>query len=73
MNGDEIKALRKSLGMTQKEFAESLGTHQVVVSRWETKRHRPRGLAIKAILRLKNIAGKSEHPAYGPWTGPFPS
>ena len=36
MKGEEIKALRLRLGLTQTELAAEIGVHQVSVARWET-------------------------------------
>ena len=36
MKGEEIKALRLQLGLTQTELAAEIGVHQVSVARWET-------------------------------------
>ena len=33
---EEIKNVRKKLGLTQKEFAELLGSSKSTVERWET-------------------------------------
>ena len=34
MKGEEIKALRLRLGLTQTELAAEIGVHQVTVARW---------------------------------------
>ena len=36
MSGEQIRRLRKKLGLTQAELAQLLGVHAVSVSRWET-------------------------------------
>jgi len=38
-----IQALRQHLGLTQREFAEQLGTRQQTISEWETGQYQPRG------------------------------
>ena len=38
-----IQALRRHLGLTQRELADRLGTRQQTVSEWETGMYRPRG------------------------------
>ncbi len=38
-----IQALRQHLGLTQREFADQLGTRQQTISEWETDMYRPRG------------------------------
>lgn len=41
MTGRLIKEARTSAGLTQRDLAERLGTHQPVVARWEKGRTRP--------------------------------
>jgi len=36
MTGDEVRRIRRRLGLTQVEFAKLVGVHSVTVSRWET-------------------------------------
>jgi len=38
-----IQALRRHLGLTQRELAERLGTRQQTISEWETGLYKPRG------------------------------
>ena len=38
-----IQALRRHLGLTQRELADRLGTRQQTVSEWETGMYKPRG------------------------------
>lgn len=56
MTGPEIKELRKKLKMTQQEFADELGVHQVTVALWETNHKRPSNLAKRQLARLVNNA-----------------
>ena len=42
-DGDNIRALRNHLGLTQREMAEQLGTRQQTISEWEKGLYRPRG------------------------------
>ena len=42
-DGDNIRALRNQLGLTQREMAEQLGTRQQTISEWEKGLYRPRG------------------------------
>ncbi len=42
-DGNNIRALRNHLGMTQREMAEQLGTRQQTISEWEKGLYRPRG------------------------------
>ena len=38
-----IQALRRHLGLTQRELAKRLGTRQQTISEWETGMYKPRG------------------------------
>ena len=38
-----IQALRRHLGLTQREMSDQLGTRQQTISEWETGLYRPRG------------------------------
>ncbi len=42
-DGEYIQALRRHLGLTQRELAERLGTRQQTISEWETGMYKPRG------------------------------
>ncbi|MDP2730228.1 MAG: helix-turn-helix domain-containing protein [Dehalococcoidales bacterium] len=42
-HGDQIRALRHHLGLTQQELAARLGTRQQTISEWEKGMYRPRG------------------------------
>lgn len=41
MTGQLIKKARVSAGLTQRELAQRLGTHQPVIARWENRSTRP--------------------------------
>jgi DNA-binding transcriptional regulator YiaG len=60
MSPQQVKRLRKGLGMTQQEFADSLGVPQSTVGRWEAGLNSPRGLNLKA---LKELAAKTKRKA----------
>ena len=49
MNGQQIKALRFRLGLTQEDFAAKIGVSVSTVQRWETNKRQPSLLAIKSI------------------------
>ena len=38
-----IQALRRFLGLTQREMSEKMGTRQQTISEWETGMYQPRG------------------------------
>ena len=42
-DSQRIQALRRHLGLTQRELADRLGTRQQTISEWETGMYRPRG------------------------------
>lgn len=52
MDGIDIKDVRKSLGLTQAEFAERLGVTFASVNRWENGKAVPQRSRIKAIQEL---------------------
>jgi DNA-binding transcriptional regulator YiaG len=52
MDAEQIRSIRKRMGMTQEEFAERLGTYQEVISRWERGRARAGQFAVRAIVEL---------------------
>ena len=60
MSSEQIKELRKHLGLTQTEFAEKIGVHLQTVSRWERGEMIPRGLALKALKQLAKRTAKKE-------------
>ena len=52
-----IQALRRHLGLTQRELANRLGTRQQTISEWETAMYKPRG-ASSTLLSI--IAEQAE-------------
>jgi transcriptional regulator with XRE-family HTH domain len=53
-----IASLRASMGLTQREFAEKLGTRIETVSRWETGRREPTKDAMERLAVLAHKAGE---------------
>jgi transcriptional regulator with XRE-family HTH domain len=51
-NGDEIRRLRKEMGLGQKEFGMLLGTYASNISYWETGKHIPN---TQNVERLREI------------------
>ena len=49
--------LRRHLGSTQQQLAETLGTRQQTISEWETGMYRPRGTS---VTLLNIIAERAE-------------
>ena len=61
MNGKDIIALRKKLGLkTQKALADKLGVDQVTVNRWENGARKPSPMAVRQLERLMR-KGNNEH------------
>jgi len=57
---DEIKDLRKALGLTQMKFAKKLGTNQIRISRWEKGKESPSEFYQKKLYRLKSKIEEAE-------------
>ncbi len=57
-----IRALRKHLSLTQREFADSLGTRQQTISEWEIGLYKPRG-ASSTLLSIVAEQAKFEYKA----------
>jgi len=53
----EVAALRAKLGLTQEQFAATLGCTSRSVRGWERGEHRPRGLALAALREMERAAG----------------
>lgn len=62
-----IRHLRRRLGMTQEEFAHSIGITVGTVNRWENGRFRPSKLARSTILEFARRHGVRDDP-----NGPLP-
>ncbi len=50
-SAERVRALRQYMGLTQRQFAEELGTEQQRVSEWETGQHQP-GRITATLLSL---------------------
>ena len=60
MNSNDIKELRKILGLTQKELAARLKFDFITVSRWELGKQRPSPQAQRNLARLEKRAKRRE-------------
>jgi len=58
MKAEQIIALRKHLGLTQKELAGRLKVDSITISRWERGTQRPLQSVIRRIERLIKKGGK---------------
>ncbi len=56
---EQIRALRRHLGITQAEMARRLGTRQQTISEWETGQYQPRG-ASSTLLSM--VAEETRFP-----------
>jgi len=63
-DNQRIQALRRYLGLTQRELSDKLGTRQQTISEWETGMYRPRGASATLLsmvaeqAKFKYEAGK---------------
>ena len=57
---ERIRALRRHLGLTQREFAYELGTRQQTISEWERGMYKPRG-ASSTLLSIIAEQAKFEY------------
>jgi len=64
MNGQEIRKLRKAMGLTQQEFAARLGVSFAAVNRWEKGRNAPQPDRLTRIreLHLEYLEGELTPP-----------
>ena len=51
-----IQALRRHLGLTQRELSDRLGTRQQTISEWETGMYRPRGASATLLSMIAEQA-----------------
>lgn len=56
MDPDELKVIRKQLGLTQTELAEALGVRRGAVARWETGTRRITEPVARLLVRLQHEA-----------------
>jgi len=54
---DDVRALRKHMGLTQREMAERLGTRQQTISEWELGLYRPRGASSTLLSIIADQSG----------------
>jgi len=58
----QVHALRRHLGLTQREMADRLGTRQQTISEWEIGQYKPRG-ASSTLLSIIAERAKFEYKA----------
>lgn len=61
MGPEEIKFIRQTLGLSQRELAKALSVAPFTVARWESENgNRPTGLQLDVLRALFNTARKSQ-------------
>jgi len=65
VTGDELRALRLSLGLTQAEFGAQIGVGYQTIGRWEQS-DRLNRIASMAVGAVKPRVHKREKPRTGP-------
>lgn len=53
---ERIRALRRHLGLTQREMANRLGTRQQTISEWEKGMYKPRGASSTLLFIIAEQA-----------------
>jgi DNA-binding XRE family transcriptional regulator len=53
---EHIQALRRHLGLTQREMAARMGTRQQTISEWETGMYQPRGASATLLFLIAENA-----------------
>lgn len=71
MNPEQIRELRRSLSLTQQQFAERLGVSFVTLNRWENGQSRPSAMGISKLRGLAH--GGSAVAGAMPGATPLPS
>ncbi len=59
LGGEEVRFIRKALGLSQASLADRLGVHRVSVARWESSEIPPDGptsVAIRALAAIRLIS-----------------
>lgn len=60
MTSEEIKAIRRRLGLTRDAFAVEAGVHWITITRWENGHAKPRGLSVRSLEQLAARAAREE-------------
>ena len=55
-DSQHIQALRRHLGLTQREMSDRLGTRQQTISEWEKGMYHPRGASAKLLSLIAEQA-----------------
>ncbi len=60
----DVFRLRSRLGLNQEKFAEKLGVSISSVEKWEQGQHKPRGLSLLALERLRKLSRRRMNKRY---------
>jgi len=60
----DVTRLRSRLGLNQEKFAEKLGVSLSSVEKWEQGQHKPRGLSLRALERLRKLSRRRMKKRY---------
>lgn len=60
LTGDEIRAIRMDIPMTQRAFASFMGVSVKTVEAWESGRNHPNGSAARLLQLLKANSGLAD-------------
>ena len=55
-DAEQVRALRRHMGLTQEELAQELNVRQQTVSEWETGQYRPRGASERLLSMVAERA-----------------
>jgi DNA-binding transcriptional regulator YiaG len=61
-DGQQVRALRQHLKLTQAKLADKLGTRQQTISEWETGMYKPRGTSATLLTLVAERAGFKYKP-----------
>jgi DNA-binding transcriptional regulator YiaG len=56
-DGQQVRALRQHLKLTQARLADELGTRQQTISEWETGMYKPRGTSATLLTLVAERSG----------------
>jgi DNA-binding transcriptional regulator YiaG len=61
-DGQQVRALRQHLKLTQAKLADELGTRQQTISEWETGMYKPRGTSATLLTLVAERSGFEYKP-----------
>ncbi|MFC2050224.1 helix-turn-helix domain-containing protein [Chloroflexota bacterium] len=61
-DGQQVRALRQHLKLTQARLADELGTRQQTISEWETGMYKPRGTSATLLTLVAEHSGFKYKP-----------